>query len=721
MAIRTFNSVGGYSVGEVPTTIILSNGDITTSNGTFTTNVEIDTSLFVGNLTSGNGNITVGNAIVAGNVLTDHLLHVDGTAWDFATASGLAGWIQYSNGTDLTASANLTFVDAATVSDIPILTLAGDANISGNINFLNNTQVGNIQYSTGIDLYSPGNGAYAQLNYDTTNFVYVDSSNAAMQTSNGDHEVVLGTDGNFTVNNANVIINRLDNNGYIVFTDANGQLVQDSTLTYLDGNLSATNVDVTTNLFIGNSSSNVTITNGNVTTTGNITVGTTGSNVIIDNTGNINATGTIAANTITFTGNIQAPGSNTYIVFNDQGNLNAVSGLTFDQTSNTLSIGGTGGDLTLTGGNISGANNISANSLNLTNDATISGNLYVAGTTTYVNSTTMAVEDPILQLGGGANNATLTTDDHLDRGLLLHYYSGSALDAFMGWDNANSQFIFGSDVTYNSSGQTVGVNTYGNIVAGNANLGNLTISNYFSGVFDSVSSSQPNIHSVGTLEGLTANSTVDFGTASNVTLGILANVHISGGDDGQIIATDGAGNLYWTSSPQVNEIQHGTSNVSIPDINGNINLSVNGVANVVVVTDSGANIDGTLNVTGDVVLGNTTANSYTVGDTTIQAATITTTDITAGQTIVSVDVDGTSIRGIEFFIKGENAIDSKYKIATVSAVHDGANAEYTETTVATTNGSPGTLSVTMTGTVISLKVTPASSHSTVWTTQYRTI
>lgn len=750
MAIRTFNSVGGYSVGEVPDTIIYSNGDIVTANATFTTNLD------VGTLLAGNGNITVGDTIVAGNVRSDHLLHIDGTPWDFATASGDSGWVQYSNGTDLTASGNFIYVDAATLTDTSVLTIGnatsnaqvfigtsasntvinnGNISLSGNVTFENTTQIGNIQGAgVGIDLYAPSGTDYAQLNYDNTNFIFVDASNAAMKTSGGDYSAILDTNGNFTVSAPNTVFTNdiyaqsLDNNGYIVFTNGDGKLVQDSTLTYLNGNLSATNVDITTNLFIGNSTSNVTITNGNVTTTGNIQVGTGSSNVVIDNTGNINATGTIAANTITFTGNIQAPGMNTYVVFNDQGNLNAVSGLTFDQTSNTLSIGGTGGDLTLTGGNISGANNISANSLTLSNDAIISGNLFVAGTTTYVNTTTLAVEDPILQLGGGANNATLTSYDSSDRGTLLHYYdngSSTAVDAFMGWDTSNSQFIFGSNVSYSAgSPQTVTVNTYGNILAGNANLGNLTTSNYFHGAFDATSNIQSNIDTLGTLTGLTSTGTVDFTSASNVSLGPIGNVHITGGDDGQIIATDGFGNLYWTSSPQVTEIQHGTSNVNIPDINGNINLSSGGNANVVVVTNTGANVAGTLNVTGNVVLGNTTANSYTVGNTSIKAATLTTTATTAGQTIVSVDVYGTSIRGIEFFIKGENSTDNKYRIATVSAVHDSnGHVDFSETTVATGSGSlsPGTLSVTMSGTVISLVVTPAFTSSTVWTTQYRTI
>ena len=46
------------------------------------------------------------------------------------------------------------------------------------------------------------------------------------------------------------------------------------------------------------------------------------------------------------------------------------------------------------------------------------------------------------------------------------------------------------------------VTVTGNVTSGNATLGNLTTSNYFQGVFDSTSNSQPNVTSLGTLTGL---------------------------------------------------------------------------------------------------------------------------------------------------------------------------------------------------------------------------
>jgi hypothetical protein len=42
---------------------------------------------------------------------------------------------------------------------------------------------------------------------------------------------------------------------------------------------------------------------------------------------------------------------------------------------------------------------------------------------------------------------------------------------------------------------------------------------------------------------LTANGTVNFNSTSNVTLGTISNVHIAGGTSGQVLTTDGAGNL----------------------------------------------------------------------------------------------------------------------------------------------------------------------------------
>jgi hypothetical protein len=102
---------------------------------------------------------------------------------------------------------------------------------------------------------------------------------------------------------------------------------------------------------------------------------------------------------------------------------------------------------------------------------------------------------------------------------------------------------------------------------------------------------------------VTANNSVNFGSASNVALGSNTNVHITGGSSGQYLQTDGAGNLSWAtiSSSTPSNITNGTSNVNIATSNGNVTVSVNGTANVVTITANG------------IETSNVTANNFIAG------------------------------------------------------------------------------------------------------------
>ena len=71
------------------------------------------------------------------------------------------------------------------------------------------------------------------------------------------------------------------------------------------------------------------------------------------------ATGVLTANG--FSGNIVAPGSNTNVLFNDNNSVNGSNGFVFDKTSNSITVGGNIQAGTGTGGQITGANLISAN------------------------------------------------------------------------------------------------------------------------------------------------------------------------------------------------------------------------------------------------------------------------------------------------------------------------------------------------------------------------
>jgi hypothetical protein len=212
-------------------------------------------------------------------------------------------------------------------------------------------------------------------------------------------------------------------------------------------------------------------------------------------------------------------------------------------------------------------------------------------------------------------------------------------------------FIAGTGSGGNLSGANViSANTFtatGNITAGNANLGNATTANYFIGNFYGTANSattagtvttaaQPNITSVGTLSGLTSTGTVNLTGASNVALGPVANVHITGGSNGQYLATDGSGTLSWsTISVSSSSISNGNSNVNIPAANGNVNISAVGNANVLIVTGTGVNVAGTANFTGNLTAGNFIAGSGSGGNLSgannISANTFTGTLTTAAQ------------------------------------------------------------------------------------------
>lgn len=107
-------------------------------------------------------------------------------------------------------------------------------------------------------------------------------------------------------------------------------------------------------------------------------------------------------------------------------------------------------------------------------------------------------------------------------------------------------------------------------------------------------------------------------TTGKVYSGVVAYANTDG-TAGQILTTDGAGTTYWATPATVSIVQNGTSNVSIPTGSGNVNTSVNGTANVLVVTQTGANILGNVNVTANVIVGSNlfapTVNSYLIKDT----------------------------------------------------------------------------------------------------------
>ena len=272
------------------------------------------------------------------------------------------------------------------------------------------------------------------------------------------------------------------------------------------------------------------------------------------------------------------------------GNANYANfaGQVIDATQSNITSVGNLTSLTVNG-NITGSNNIALYG----NGGALTANISV---TNYYTTTTNAFNFGFAQSRGTRTSPAnvIVGDDIFAFTTAVYTGNGTATwDGTTGWKTifpirstitsqpTGSNVWYGSNIRFTTS-NTVGNTTYvstfddgGNftvpssVISSNANLGNLTTSNYFTGNGSLLTSitganvtgqvgnaliagtvytnSQPNITSVGTLTGLTSNGVIDFTNTSNVTLGAVGNIHISGGTNGYVLQTDGAANLSWVA------------------------------------------------------------------------------------------------------------------------------------------------------------------------------
>lgn len=219
----------------------------------------------------------------------------------------------------------------------------------------------------------------------------------------------------------------------------------------------------------------------------------------------------------------------------------------------------------------------------------------------------------------------------------------------------------------------------------------------------SVNPSQTQVTAVGTLIGLSVSGNANI---ANIGTGILtATGTVTGGN----LATAGTlsvGGNANTGNLNVSGLISATGNITGGNFATIGNLSAGGNATVGNIVSNGyANIGNIINLGNGVV------------DTTIAWHSATTASVSANQTISSVQVTG--FCGIEYLVKGYDATGGKYSIATVQAVTNGTAADYATYGSLQLGGVTGTLAVNVVGGYLRLQVTPSSSNSTVWTTQYR--
>jgi hypothetical protein len=282
--------------------------------------------------------------------------------------------------------------------------------------------------------------------------------------------------------------------GRIVLAGTSGALTDDASLTYSDetglvvGNSGinvtgistfSTDLVVTGDLKLAggdirasNDAVNITITSNTLTTfAGDIRVN---GNDIQASDGQTNVSLTSSTLT-TFAGDIRVNG-NDIQASDGQTNLTMTSN-TLTEVKGDLQVSGndiksSGGStaITMSGGNVTvagdltvGGSDIKASdgttsitlsdvtgNVGVSSDLTVSGNLFVNGSTTQVNTTTLTVEDTLVEFGLVDGNPP-SSDVNKDIGILLNYYTASAKKAAVYWDDSASRIVVADDVSESSS------------------------------------------------------------------------------------------------------------------------------------------------------------------------------------------------------------------------------------------------------------------------------
>lgn len=335
------------------------------------------------------------------------------------------------------------------------------------------------------------------------------------------------------------------------------------------------------------------------------------------------------------------PGGNlTEVQYNGGSTLSGNSNFTFDQGSSTLHV--TNIDVGL----VSGSANLDI--LVVNNDSFLGGasNVHIyGGNVGEVLGTDGAGNLSWITGGGGGNGTPGGSNSYVQY-------------------NDNGNFGGKSTFTFNETTDTLSVtNIVGNITTANYSnySGSATTANSAISAGTSISAnianyavyvtggSQSNIIQVGTLNSLTVgygSGIVNFIDTSNVSLGNVSNLHITGGSGGQYLTTNGSGGLSWstatvTSANYANYagdvVNSNQSNITTVGtltslvVSGNISTSNYFVGNGSLLSSiTGSNVTGTV-------------SSATTATTATTAGTVTTNaqpNITSVGTLTSLSVTG---------------------------------------------------------------------------------
>ena len=424
---------------------------------------------------------------------------------------------------------------------------------------------------------------------------------------------------------------------------------------------------------------------------------------------NITSVGTLTALTVANTatvGNLIVANTGTI------SGANIVSANTFNGT--TLSATGTAtvGNLSIAnGGNIFGANvvsantfsasgNVTADNLTIANSST-SGSLSVTGLANVGSLTTLTTVFALGDVTGGnlVTGGVVTATGNVSGANIVAANAVYGVNAFFTGNITTNNLTVNLELTGNTATFS------GNIVSLNANLGNLALANFINVSSNLNVTDTANVGNLRTdhllyangqpwdlQEAAGSNRQIQFNDGNN---NFAANANLTYDKDTSTLTVVGTVN----ATSIIGEINIPGDNTGVVFKDGNIANTSNAF---------------TFNKTSNVV---TIAGNLNIGNTTVGSGTVTTTAITANQTIAQFSTTG--IAAIEFLVKGVDAAGAKYSVATVTAITNGSTVDYITYATAFLTSGTGSLAVNISGGNVALQVTPSSSNSTVWTTQYR--
>lgn len=708
-----------------------SNVSIPAANGNVNITAAGNTTIVV---TGTGANITgyanVSGNVEAGGVKTDNLYYANGTPWDLTQPAGSNTQIQYNDGAGgFGASANFTFNDATNLLTVNgnaqfnnanlgnlatanfvtgTLTTSAQPNITsvGTLSTLNvtgNANVGNLGTAqvlasanvTAPQLISNIADGTAPLvvtsttrvgNLNVANAGYADDAGNATSATNA--SAVLNnarstgtyypafisatTNGNYSLNSNTVYSANIANGGF--------------TATTFEGNLVGTSANVTGQLISTATTGTAPLAVSSTTRVANLNVSY--ANVSDFEVVTSQSTGTF------------------YPVFvnsSSSGNLalGSNSGLSFNAATGNLAA-----SFLYSAGNITANTGLTVTTggMNVTGNIDVTGNFNVTGNLNYSNVTDLVVGDPLIYLG--ANN----TGDLYDLGFVASYNDGVYEHTGLARNHVTDYWTFFDGVVQEPTTVIDWANaTYPTVYAGNflatgnvtalqlyANA-NVTTPQFISNV--ATGTAPLSVQSTTRVANLNVSyaNVSDFGVVTSQTTGVYYPTFVSG-------STTANYALASNSAISAN-LANGTllATTFTGNLSGNVSGNISG---------TNANLT-TANVSGNVLLGNSTVT------TTITWASVTTTSTSANQTIASLSATG--VTGVEYLVKAIDSTGTKYSVASVIAVTDGSNVDYSTYGTVQLGGYTGSLAVNVVGGDIRLQVTPASSNSTVWTTQYRLI